>query len=55
MIKKVHIPYYRKLLDQTPLSPRDRKFYESVLASIEKRGGSPTHGQEQILDKIKNG
>lgn len=55
MIKKVHIPYYRNLLEQTPLSPGDRKFYESVLASIERRGGYPTYRQEMILDKIKNG
>lgn len=55
MSQKVYIPHYLELLEKTSMSYNDRKFYEKVLKSIEKRGGYPTYRQQMILDKIKNG
>lgn len=51
----LNLGHFRKILDQTPMSPNDRRYRESVIDSVEKRGGIPTERQAAILVKIKEG
>lgn len=52
--KKIHIPYFRQLLNQTPLSPLNRQYYEKIISSIERQGGYASERQAAVLRKLLN-
>lgn len=52
--KKIHIPYFKQLLNQTPLSPLNRQYYEKIISSVERQGGYATQRQADVLRKLLN-
>lgn len=52
--KKIHIPYFKQLLNQTSLSALNRQYYEKIISSVERQGGYATQRQADVLRKLLN-
>lgn len=52
---RVHTPYYRNLIKVTSMSYSDRKYYSSVLDSIDRQSGLATTRQKRVLTKMERG
>jgi hypothetical protein len=54
--KEVNTNFYQQVLDKSNgVSISSRKYFQSVIDSVKKRGGKATPRQYDILEKIRKG
>jgi hypothetical protein len=54
--KEVNINFYQQVLDKSNgVSISSRKYFQSVIDSVKKRGGKATPRQYDILERIRRG
>jgi len=54
--KEVNINFYQQVLDKSNgVSISSRKYFQSVIDSVKKRGGKATPKQYDILERIRRG
>jgi hypothetical protein len=54
--KEVNINFYQQVLDKSNgVSISSRKYFQSVIDSVKKRGGKATPRQYDILERIRKG
>lgn len=54
--KEVNVNFYQQVLDKSNgVSISSRKYFQSVIDSVKKRGGKATPRQYDILERIRRG